>query len=182
MYGHGRAVGVERVCEARRGEAGALKGSSISAASWPSAARAWPPCRLSEPRLRARAEEGQKLGRLGGGEEEEREGRTHPHGHEVRLLQVDPRLCARLDECAPEALGELLAVPRLDLALVDPVDLVADEDDGHAVAVLDARDLVPEALDAVERGARGRRVDDQEALAFSAGGRASKKGQRLARR
>jgi hypothetical protein len=41
-------------------------------------------------------------------------------------------------------------MPRLDLALVHPVNLVPDEHDRDPVRVFDARDLPAEFFDAVE--------------------------------
>jgi hypothetical protein len=59
---------------------------------------------------------------------------------------------ARRTEFAVELLGHLLALLLGDFPLVDLVDLVADEDHGHVLRVLDADDLGPEAVYALERG------------------------------
>lgn len=77
-------------------------------------------------------------------------GRTHPHSRAVDLLEVLPRLRTRLDEPASQAPCQLLPMPRLDLALVHPVNLVPDEHDRDPVRVFDARDLPAEFFDAVE--------------------------------
>lgn len=95
---------------------------------------------------------------------------TLPDDVVVGILQVDPRLCARLDELAIEPLREGGAVLLRDLALALAVGLVANEDHRDLVRVLDARNLVPEPLNPVERRAGGDRVDQDEALAFAANG------------
>jgi hypothetical protein len=52
-----------------------------------------------------------------------------------------------------------------DLALVLQVALVADDDDGEVVPVLDAEDLLLEGHDLLEALPAGYAVDEQEALA-----------------
>ena len=73
-----------------------------------------------------------------------------------------------LDEIAPQLLRQRRSLLLADFALVRPVTLVPDEDDRDRVGILDAGDLVPEALDALERRAGGYGVDEDETFAFAA--------------
>lgn len=82
------------------------------------------------------------------------------------LVDVDALLGRRLDALRAEALREVAALVGLHLALVLEVALVGDDDDGEVVPVLDAEDLLVERRDLLERGARGDRVNKEEALAW----------------
>lgn len=96
----------------------------------------------------------------------ERGGVDAPDDVEVGRLDVHPRLCARLDKVAPHLPRARLTLLLGHLSLVRLVGLVADEDDGDRVRVLDADDLRLEPLDPFKRRAGGDGVDQDEALAL----------------
>ena len=85
---------------------------------------------------------------------------------QVGLFEIMPRLRGRLDEFASQPLGQQGGLVLADVALGCLVLLVAHDDNGDGGAVFDAQDLMPELLDAVEGGAGGDGVNDQEPVSF----------------
>jgi len=84
---------------------------------------------------------------------------------EEGLIDVCACLGGGLEEGAVEVLCSVLALLSLDLALRGEIALVAAEDHGYVVGVLDTEDLFAEGVDFVEGAAGGDGVDEEEALA-----------------
>lgn len=101
------------------------------------------------------------------------------------LFDVDAVLGRGFDKLTAELTGEGVSLLRRDLALRDPIALVADEHDGDGqlrggggygragirrgggAGLLDSLDLVMETLDAGKRGAGRDAVDEDKALAVA---------------
>jgi len=82
-----------------------------------------------------------------------------------RGVDVDALLGRGLEELATEMFREVSALVVPDLTFVLEVTLVADDDDGEGVAVLDTEDLLVEGTDLLEGVAGGDGVDEEEAFA-----------------
>jgi hypothetical protein len=81
------------------------------------------------------------------------------------LVDIDTRLCRRLDELAAKRTGQGLTLLPADLALALQIALVACHDHGEVVLVLHAKNLLLEGGDLLEALSGSDVVDKQEALA-----------------
>ena len=83
------------------------------------------------------------------------------------LFDIDTSLGRSLQERTIQGLAEVAAFAGLHFAFVFQIALVAQDDHGVAVFVLDAQNLVAERLDGLEGGTASNRINNQEALARS---------------
>jgi len=83
---------------------------------------------------------------------------------EEALFDINSRLCARFKERAVEALGQIGTLSCSDDSLCCQIALVADENAGNVVILLDAENLRAEGRDFVEGSSGSNIVHHQEAL------------------
>jgi len=83
---------------------------------------------------------------------------------EESFLDVDSSLRGGFQEGAIERLGQILAFGLGDLSFGLEIALVATDDEGHLVGVLDSEDLLAEGRNFVEGGARGDGIHAEETL------------------
>jgi len=83
------------------------------------------------------------------------------------LVDIDPLFCRGLDESASKVLGEIATLVHAHLPLILQIALVCHNDDREGVSILDAKDLLMERADFLERVARRDGVDEEETFSGS---------------